>query len=882
MKKALYFVFALALVLGLAACGEKTDPNQKAFDEAYQALNIVTNEDADKVITDFSVNTTLRGGAKAAWTSSDTNYAAVVASETGAIIKVTRPENGQGNKEIELTATVTLEKLSKTKKFSITILEMPLTETMTLSKLRDEKVAKDTDVTINDLVVVGLDQDAYYVSDGVTSMLVFGTPGPSIEVGLKGTVTAKVDVYFDAYQLKEVTWTNTTTGNEVVAVEGNLADFDMLSIDGNAEAITAQKLDNASYQVVSFSAKVVHRADFTGGANYQTTLVDPNSASNDAGFVLSYYKGLNHAALTLLDGIEITATAVIRELRDSRAVAPAIGDGSVPVYSLSILTFETRVLTDAEKVEFDEKNLSITTSFIEAGTVVLPSEGTFGSSIAWSFKNAEDVDNALVNLETGAVSMPTTGQVKTTVVATITSGAVEDTKEFTFVLGQPVLAKIDTAAAAATGDVVLVRGMVTSSEYYRTYFIQDETAGIAVYTSDAAMLATLKANVGKMVEVEGSKDLRSGLHQIAATRLVAVEGTVAVEAVVVTLGQTDLQDHVGSLVTLEDLTVTNVNTANYGNYEITLSDGTNTAMIKWDSRVTLSAEADADLKAMVKDAVVSITTPLAWSSSGAFLYFTDSTVVEFAVETDEMKVTADALALEVVSKVEASGNITLPVLGAKGSTISWASDNEAVISAAGVVVAPAEGTVTVKLTATIKLNEVTQTKEFNVVVGVSNVAASFDFGTSKQEGYVGTKNVVDSVSGNTIVFTTDGGQVTTSTFAPHDVMGAFLVLAPYKNTTDKTGTVTFSLGTVAATSVSFEASIWSPNDEDNVGTISVLQFQAKVGDEWVVVVDFLGEVENASYTSFSGDFDSASEFRFYGVGTSATCRVTIDNLVFGA
>ncbi|MDY0211238.1 MAG: hypothetical protein RBQ91_07550, partial [Acholeplasma sp.] len=728
----------------------------------------------------------------------------------------------------------------------------------------------------------GLDQDAYYVSDGVTSMLVFGTPGPSIEVGLKGTVTAKVDVYYDAYQLKEVTWTNTTTGNEVVAVEGNLADFDMLSIDGNAEAITAQKLDNASYQVVSFSAKVVHRADFTGGSNYQTTLVDPNSASNDAGFVLSYYKGLNHAALTLLDGIEITATAVIRELRDSRAVAPTIGDGSVPVYSLSILTFETRVLTDAEKVDFDEKNLSITTSFIEAGTVVLPSEGTFGSSIAWSFKNAEDVDNALVNLETGAVSMPTTGQVKTTVVATITSGAVEDTKEFTFVLGQPVLAKIDTAVAAATGDVVLVRGMVTSSEYYRTYFIQDETAGIAIYTSDAAMLATLKANVGKMVEVEGSKDLFNGLHQIRPTRLVAVEGTVAVEAVVVTLGQTDLQDHVGSLVTLEDLTVTNVNTANYGNYEITLSDGTNTVMIKWDSRVTLSAEADADLKAMVKDAVVSITTPLAWSSSGAFLYFTDSTVVEFAVETDEMKVTADALALEVVSKVEASGNITLPTTGAKGSTISWASDNETVISAAGVVVAPAEGTVTVKLTATIKLNEVTQTKEFTVVVGVSNVVASFDFGAAGQSGYVGTKNIVDSVSGNTIVFTTDGGQTATSTFAPHDVMGAFLVLAPYKGTTDKTGTVTFSLGTVAATSVSFEASIWSPSDEGNVGTISVLQFQAKVGDEWVVVVDFLGEVANASYASFSGDFASASEFRFYGVGTSTTCRVTIDNLVFGA
>ena len=146
-----------------------------------------------------------------------------------------------------------------------------------------------------------------------------------------------------------MTWTNTSNDGEVVTVDADLADYDMLSIDNNKDAIKAQKQDNASYAVISFSAKVVHRADFTGGANYQTTLVDPNSASNDAGFVLSYYKGLNHAALTLLDGIEITATAVVRELRDDRAVAPAIGDGSVPVYSLSILTFETRALTDAEK-----------------------------------------------------------------------------------------------------------------------------------------------------------------------------------------------------------------------------------------------------------------------------------------------------------------------------------------------------------------------------------------------------------------------------------------------------------------------------------------------------------------------------------------------------
>ena len=100
-------------VLGLAACGTKADPNQKAFDEAYKALNIVTNEDVKAVISDFTVNKALRGGVNATWTSSDTNYAAVIAGDTTDTIKVTRPENGMGNKEITLTAKVVIDKLSK-------------------------------------------------------------------------------------------------------------------------------------------------------------------------------------------------------------------------------------------------------------------------------------------------------------------------------------------------------------------------------------------------------------------------------------------------------------------------------------------------------------------------------------------------------------------------------------------------------------------------------------------------------------------------------------------------------------------------------------------------------------------------------------------------
>lgn len=723
MKKLLYFVVAFVFVLGLAACGTKADPNQKAFDEAYKALNIVTNEDVKAVISDFTVNKALRGGVNATWTSSDTNYAAVIAGDTTDTIKVTRPENGMGNKEITLTAKVVIDKLSKNKEFKFTILEMPMTEVMTLSKLRDDLVASGTDVTIKDLVVVALDEDAYHVSDGVTTMMVYGAPGPGVEIGVKGDITAKVDAYFDAYQLKEASWANTTTGNEIVTKDVNLADYDMLDNDGNDAAIKAAKLNNANYGVLKFTAKIVLRSDFTGGANYQLQLVDPAAASNDVSFVLSYYKGAKHAELMLLSGQEVEITAVIRELRDSRAVANTIKDGSVPMYSFSVISYVMPTLEDSEKVVLDEKSFSINTNYTEAGDVVLPTAGSFGSAISYAFKNVDDANNTLVNLTTGAITVPATGQVKVPVVVTFTSGTEVKTKTITFVLGEVQMTTIAVVNGLVDGDGAKVVGVVTANEYQATFFIQDETGGIAVFTYDEAMKATLKANLGKKVEVLGERASYKGMIQIKPEYVKAVDGDVTpIVPAIVTLDQVNLDTFKGQLVTLENLTVVSNTLDSNKNVLVVLTDGTNQVTMKWDSRIALSTEAAATLALLVKDMEVSLTLPLAWAD-GAFLYYSDSTVVVFAVETDEMKINADANAIDVVSKVEASGSITLPVAGEKGSVIEWSSDNEA-ITAAGVVTAPATGSVTVTLTATLKLNDETKVMNYTVVVGVSSTSGT--------------------------------------------------------------------------------------------------------------------------------------------------------------
>ena len=91
----------------------------------------------------------------------------------------------------------------------------------------------------------------------------------------------------------------------------------------------------------------------------------------------------------------------------------------------------------------------------------------------------------------------------------------------------------------------------------------------------------------------------------------------------------------------------------------------------------------------------------------------DSEPEEPVEKTDAEKVEADKNALTLPSSTEE--NLTLPKDGSNGTTISWSSSNEDVIALDGFVIRQAED-VEVTLTATIKLNDATATKEFTVTV----------------------------------------------------------------------------------------------------------------------------------------------------------------------
>ena len=82
---------------------------------------------------------------------------------------------------------------------------------------------------------------------------------------------------------------------------------------------------------------------------------------------------------------------------------------------------------------------------------------------------------------------------------------------------------------------------------------------------------------------------------------------------------------------------------------------------------------------------------------------------------DEKNVRKDKEALTVVSSTKE--DITLPVTGENGSSITWKSSDDAVLSVAGKVTRPTDGkNVKVTLTATITSGTVSDTREFTVEV----------------------------------------------------------------------------------------------------------------------------------------------------------------------
>lgn len=99
------------------------------------------------------------------------------------------------------------------------------------------------------------------------------------------------------------------------------------------------------------------------------------------------------------------------------------------------------------------------------------------------------------------------------------------------------------------------------------------------------------------------------------------------------------------------------------------------------------------------------------------LAYLGSHSISFTNSTDSQKLVIATNSLTIQAAVSESGDMNLPLSGLHGSTISWSSDSQHLITNAGIVALPETSPVTVVLTATLSIGTLVKTKQFEVSVG---------------------------------------------------------------------------------------------------------------------------------------------------------------------
>ncbi len=441
---------------------------------------------------------------------------------------------------------------------------------------------------------------------------------------------------------------------------------------------------------------------------------------------------------------------------DSTVILTAtIGDMSVE--------FIVTVLAIAEKpddliLEEAKVALLLPGGNIVIGNVELPSTvGQDGATVTWSSSHPDIID------EDGIVDRDDDATVEVTLTATILSGDETVTKEFVVTVVQDVeLSTITEVRATEVGVNVRVRGIVTSSETgFRTHFIQDDNAAISIWTRNGEFQDFLNENLGKEIEVYGTRGIHSGFVQISPLTFKVIGDGVMPTAVNIDghpITGAALLPYQAILVEMTGLVVSDIDIDRFGNYNITLlriSTG-EVIVVRWDARVDLTEEREEFITEIKVGDYFDIISPLAWRGDDPRFLFNEGTILEAATPPEAEKHIVDAMALNLPLAIEEAITLVLPATGLHGSTITWVSSDNALINeTTGEVIMPLEDPVIVTVTATVVFGAVEEVVVFEILVGELKEKTILEIINTSDDFSVWTQGVVTATENRHIFFIQD-------------------------------------------------------------------------------------------------------------------------------
>lgn len=344
-------------------------------------------------------------GATITWASTNE---AVIDPVTG----VVTPVEGEQT-TVTLTATIEKGTVVETKTFVIKVGIPALADIDTIYDLIDGAI-----IRVKGIYTGQTKDTVFWIQDGTGGLAVsvYGNADAleaieDLEIGTEIEILGELDIYKGLFQISYIQ--SITVTNETPAPAA--------PVSINTVAFTNEALLPYQGQLVSFEGLLLKYDVNATTGSFNFTLYDPISEKQIGARVESSAPGF---------------AAIVAYLNPLAVNAPINIDGAVISWYdnfqfavIDVSNFETGTYAnDDVKAYVDSKAISLPSTYTQAGTITLPATGANGSTISWAS------NNALINVETGAVSMPASGQVTVTLTATVTLNDAEEVVTFSIVL----------------------------------------------------------------------------------------------------------------------------------------------------------------------------------------------------------------------------------------------------------------------------------------------------------------------------------------------------------------------------------------------------------------------------------------------------------------
>lgn len=729
LKKALICVLVLVLCVAMFVACDKNKGDQYDMTNLNNALSYVrkwadthiptsTTASFDLIATTLDTNGTKYDvtwtlAIKTEGVAADAITLGAVDTETNTV-KVTVPDRAEQDIEFTLTATISADDHSVTRDWSIKVLKWELN---TWQQYYEAKAGDS--VTVQGVVTLvnskknGSKYNSLYAQNADGAFYVYSmTDDPAdlgIQVGMTVEMSGTKDIYNGTHEL---------TNTAVTVVDTNVTTVEPKDITELLKAATSTE-DDALVKLQGMLVK------------FDGAMVLEVGDSNYCYFSLGTLKAYVRPSSSSTPMSDADVTAFMAAWGENNAHVVNISNAQATVYSGKFYvqplasdsaTFgDLASMTPAQELEFTQNNTSITTEIFANGTETLPLVGaTFADvKIAWA---SSDATKAAIDAATGKVTYTytyTDEPQTVTLTATFThakDATLSETGTYTVNLNKPTAVTVEEFLAKEEDSTVYaLTGFIAAANKKA-----GEAGAFVLLDSTGAVFSfnTADVTVGDKVTVYATRTSNYGVPQLGTVSVTKLAAETYTEPTPEDLDGTTIDLSALSKDTIGDMTgkyykISGLKLYKNGTYNSagTLKDGSTT---EYDQVLSLYGYSDLfDEDLFGQD--VFVYGYVRGCSTGKYL--TIQVVKVTTTLTDEQIVEAAHTALEL-SNTQFGANFTLPTEAANGVTISWASNNTAVVTidGANATVTPPAADTQVKLTATLTKGSASQTKDFTVTI----------------------------------------------------------------------------------------------------------------------------------------------------------------------